>query len=163
MNQRGYYSRKVRAGKRTYFFDVRATRNGDFFMTITESKKKHNDSGFENHKVFIYKEDFHKFIHAIKEGLEHIHSDLNELNVQDINEPSTPSTTQSLKRRLTRSSCLTTLNNAINAKNEGKSAIMVSHSLAHHVTWHTHPIENQVRLWTYIASQPLSDQVRPRQ
>mgnify|MGYP003328996782 CR=1 FL=1 len=86
MNQRGYYSRKVRAGKRTYFFDVRATRNGDFFMTITESKKKHNDSGFENHKVFIYKEDFHKFIHALKEGLEHIHADLNELNIQDINE-----------------------------------------------------------------------------
>ena len=86
MNQRGYYSRKVRAGKRTYFFDVRATRNGDFFMTITESKRKHNDSGFENHKVFIYKEDFHKFIHALKEGLEHIHADLNELNIQDINE-----------------------------------------------------------------------------
>lgn len=55
-------------------------------MTITESKKKHNDSGFENHKVFIYKEDFHKFIHALKEGLEHIHTDLNELDVQDINE-----------------------------------------------------------------------------
>ena len=73
MNQRGYYSRKVRAGKRTYFFDVRATRSGDFFMTITESKKRHNDSGFDNHKVFIYKEDFHKFIHAMKEGLEHIH------------------------------------------------------------------------------------------
>ena len=86
MNQRGYYSRKVRAGKRTYFFDVRATRNGDFFMTITESKKKHKDSGFDNHKVFIYKEDFHKFIHALKEGLEHIHTDLNELDVQDINE-----------------------------------------------------------------------------
>lgn len=87
MNQRGYYSRKVRAGKRTYFFDVRATRNGDFFMTITESKKKHDNSGFENHKVFIYKEDFHKFIHALKEGLEHIHTDLNELDIQDINEP----------------------------------------------------------------------------
>ncbi len=87
MNQRGYYSRKVRAGKRTYFFDVRATRNGDFFMTITESKKKHKDSGFDNHKVFIYKEDFHKFIHALKEGLEHIHTDLNELDNQDINEP----------------------------------------------------------------------------
>ena len=86
MHQRGYYSRKVRAGKRTYFFDVRATRNGDFFMTITESKKKHKDSGFDNHKVFIYKEDFHKFIHALKEGLEHIHTDLNELDVQDINE-----------------------------------------------------------------------------
>lgn len=55
-------------------------------MTITESKRKHNDSGFENHKVFIYKEDFHKFIHALKEGLEHIHTDLNELDVQDINE-----------------------------------------------------------------------------
>ena len=81
MNQRGYYSRKVRAGKRTYFFDVRATRNGDFFMTITESKKKHKDSGFDNHKVFIYKEDFHKFIHALKEGLEHIHTELNELDV----------------------------------------------------------------------------------
>ena len=86
MNQRGYYSRKVRAGKRTYFFDVRATRNGDFFMTITESKKIHKDSGFDNHKVFIYKEDFHKFIHALKEGLEHIHTELNELDVQDINE-----------------------------------------------------------------------------
>ncbi len=86
MNQRGYYSRKVRAGKRTYFFDVRATRNGDFFMTITESKKKHDDSGFENHKVFIYKEDFHKFIHALKEGLEHIHNDLDELDIRDINE-----------------------------------------------------------------------------
>ena len=87
MNQRGYYSRKVRAGKRTYFFDVRATRNGDFFMTITESKKKHNDSGFENHKVFIYKEDFHKFVHALKEGLEHIHTNLNEMDIQDINTP----------------------------------------------------------------------------
>ena len=87
MNQRGYYSRKVRAGKRTYFFDVRATRNGDFFMTITESKKKHNDSGFENHKVFIYKEDFHKFVHALKEGLEHIHTNLNEMDIQDINAP----------------------------------------------------------------------------
>ena len=53
-------------------------------MTITESKRKHNDSGFDNHKVFIYKEDFHKFIHAMKEGLEHIHSDLSELDVQDI-------------------------------------------------------------------------------
>ena len=87
MNQRGYYSRKVRAGKRTYFFDVRATRNGDFFMTITESKKKHNDSGFENHKVFIYKEDFHKFVHALKEGLEHIHTNLSEMDIQDINTP----------------------------------------------------------------------------
>ena len=118
MNQRGYYSRKVRAGKRTYFFDVRATRNGDFFMTITESKKKHNDSGFENHKVFIYKEDFHKFIHALKEGLEHIHTDLNELDVQDINEAQ-HTIEDGVKEEETNPVELSNdLNRAIEAKNE---------------------------------------------
>lgn len=118
MNQRGYYSRKVRAGKRTYFFDVRATRNGDFFMTITESKRKHNDSGFENHKVFIYKEDFHKFIHAMKEGLEHIHSDLSELNIQDINEPRDTTDNAIAEEDSSPVEMSDDLNNAINAKNE---------------------------------------------
>ena len=118
MNQRGYYSRKVRAGKRTYFFDVRATRNGDFFMTITESKKKHNDSGFENHKVFIYKEDFHKFIHAMKEGLEHIHSDLSELNIQDINEPRDTTDEAIAEEDSSPVEMSDDLNNAINAKNK---------------------------------------------
>lgn len=118
MNQRGYYSRKVRAGKRTYFFDVRATRNGDFFMTITESKRKHNDSGFENHKVFIYKEDFHKFIHAMKEGLEHIHSDLSELNIQDINEPRNTTDDAIAEEDSSPVEMSDELNNAINAKNE---------------------------------------------
>ena len=118
MNQRGYYSRKVRAGKRTYFFDVRATRNGDFFMTITESKRKHNDSGFENHKVFIYKEDFHKFIHAMKEGLEHIHSDLSELNIQDINEPRDTPDDAIAEEDSSPVEMSDDLNNAINAKNE---------------------------------------------
>ncbi|MGC6421125.1 MAG: DUF3276 family protein [Chitinophagales bacterium] len=118
MNQRGYYSRKVRAGKRTYFFDVRATRNGDFFMTITESKRKHNDSGFENHKVFIYKEDFHKFIHAMKEGLEHIHSDLSELNIQDINEPRDTMDDAIAEEDSSPVEMSDDLNNAINAKNE---------------------------------------------
>lgn len=118
MNQRGYYSRKVRAGKRTYFFDVRATRNGDFFMTITESKRKHNDSGFENHKVFIYKEDFHKFIHAMKEGLEHIHSDLSELNIQDINEPKDTTGDAIAEEDSSPVEMSDDLNNAINAKNE---------------------------------------------
>ncbi|MGB0458279.1 MAG: DUF3276 family protein [Chitinophagales bacterium] len=118
MNQRGYYSRKVRAGKRTYFFDVRATRNGDFFMTITESKRKHNDSGFENHKVFIYKEDFHKFIHAMKEGLEHIHSDLSELNIQDINEPRDTTDDAIAEEDSSPVEMSDDLNNAINAKNE---------------------------------------------
>lgn len=118
MNQRGYYSRKVRAGKRTYFFDVRATRNGDFFMTITESKKKHNDSGFENHKVFIYKEDFHKFIHALKEGLEHIHTDLNELDIQDINESRDTTDEGITEEDSSPVEMSDDLNNAINAKNE---------------------------------------------
>ena len=118
MNQRGYYSRKVRAGKRTYFFDVRATRNGDFFMTITESKRKHNDSGFENHKVFIYKEDFHKFIHALKEGLEHIHTDLNELDVQDINEVQHAIEDGVTEEETNRVELSNDLNRAIEAKNE---------------------------------------------
>jgi len=118
MNQRGYYSRKVRAGKRTYFFDVRATRNGDFFMTITESKRKHNDSGFENHKVFIYKEDFHKFIHALKEGLEHIHTDLNELDIQDINEYKPTVEDELEKDEASQVELSNDLNRAIEAKNE---------------------------------------------
>lgn len=118
MNQRGYYSRKVRAGKRTYFFDVRATRNGDFFMTITESKRKHNDSGFENHKVFIYKEDFHKFIHALKEGLEHIHTDLNELDIQDIYEYKKTVEDEVEKDEASQVELSDDLNRAIEAKNE---------------------------------------------
>ena len=118
MNQRGYYSRKVRAGKRTYFFDVRATRNGDFFMTITESKKKHNDSGFDNHKVFIDKEDFHKFIHALKEGLEHIHTDLNELDIQDINEYKPTLEDEVEKDEVGQVELSDDLNRAIEAKNE---------------------------------------------
>lgn len=58
------YSETVRAGKRTYFFDVKATRNNDYYLTITESKKRFNKEGkqyFEKHKVFLYKEDFEKF------------------------------------------------------------------------------------------------------
>lgn len=118
MNQRGYYSRKVRAGKRTYFFDVRATRNGDFFMTITESKRKPNDSGFENHKVFIYKEDFHKFIHALKEGLEHIHTDLNELDIRDINEIKSAVIEEVQEDKDSPLELSDDLNRAIEAKNE---------------------------------------------
>ena len=87
-------------------------------MTITESKKKHNDSGFENHKVFIYKEDFHKFIHALKEGLEHIHTDLNELDVQDINEAQ-HTIEDGVKEEETNPVELSNdLNRAIEAKNE---------------------------------------------
>lgn len=58
------YSKVVRAGKRTYFFDVKATRSGDYYLTITESRKKTNRDGsqvFEKNKIYLYKEDFAKF------------------------------------------------------------------------------------------------------
>jgi len=70
------YSKKVRAGKRTYFFDVRATRAGDNYLTITESKRKFKEDGegvfYEKHKIFLYKEDFEKFKEAIDNTIERI-------------------------------------------------------------------------------------------
>ena len=69
---REIFSRAVRAGKRTYFFDVKATRNNDYFLTITESKKRfHKDVRFffEKHKIFLYKEDFEKFSDGFSEVL----------------------------------------------------------------------------------------------
>jgi hypothetical protein len=77
-NKRGndeIYSNSIRAGKRTYFFDVRKTRNGEMFLTITESKKIMKDEGnfhFEKHKIFLYKEDFEKFSNGLKEALDFI-------------------------------------------------------------------------------------------
>ena len=62
------YSKRIRAGKRrTYFFDVRATRGNDYYLTITESRKRFNDNGYDRHKIFLYKEDFNKFIKALTE------------------------------------------------------------------------------------------------
>ena len=69
------HSMAVRAGKRTYFFDVKATRRNDYYLTITESKKRFNRDGkffYEKHKVFLYKEDFDKFADALKEVIEYI-------------------------------------------------------------------------------------------
>ena len=68
------YSQRVRAGKRTYFFDVRTTRGGDYYVTITESKKIFNDDGFyyQKHKIFLYKEDFNKFQDAMNGTLDHV-------------------------------------------------------------------------------------------
>lgn len=69
------YSKAVRAGKRTYFFDVKATRRNDFYLTITESKKRFNRDGryyFEKHKIFLYKEDFEKFIEGLTEMVDYI-------------------------------------------------------------------------------------------
>jgi hypothetical protein len=72
---REIFSRAVRAGKRTYFFDVKATRRNDYFLTITESKKRFQKDGrffFEKHKIFLYKEDFEKFADGFQEVMEFI-------------------------------------------------------------------------------------------
>ena len=66
------YSKKVRAGKRTYFFDVKATRSNDYYITITESKKRLEDGVFIKHKIFLYKEDFEKFAEGLKESVDYI-------------------------------------------------------------------------------------------
>jgi hypothetical protein len=71
------FSQTVRAGKRTYFFDVKATRNNEYYLTITESKKRFNKEGkqyFEKHKVFLYREDFEKF----RDGLTEVISFINK-------------------------------------------------------------------------------------
>ncbi|MCY1534465.1 hypothetical protein D9M68_698380 [compost metagenome] len=68
------FSKKVRAGKRTYFFDVKATRSGDYYLTLTESKKRLEDGVFVKHKIFLYKEDFEKFTEGLNETVEYIKS-----------------------------------------------------------------------------------------
>ena len=68
---------KLRAGrKRTYFFDVRPTRSEDYYLTITESKRKFDGEGYERHKIFIYKEDLNKFIAVLNNTVDHIKSEL---------------------------------------------------------------------------------------
>ena len=69
------FSKPVRAGKRTYFFDVKSTRGNDYYLTITESKKRFGEDGkffYEKHKIFLYKEDFEKFIDGLNEAVQHI-------------------------------------------------------------------------------------------
>lgn len=76
-NNESIYSKRIRAGKRrTYFFDVRSTRGNDYFITITESKKRFDDNGYERHKMFLYKEDFNKFITALTETVDYVKTDL---------------------------------------------------------------------------------------
>lgn len=76
-DKNGVYSKKVRAGKRrTYFFDVRTTKGNDYYLTITESKKRFDEEAYDRHKIFVYKEDFMKFIHALEETIEHIKTEL---------------------------------------------------------------------------------------
>ena len=71
------YSKRIRAGKRrTYFFDVKATRGNDYYLTITESRKRFNDNGYDRHKIFLYKEDFNKFCKALTEAVDYVKTDL---------------------------------------------------------------------------------------
>ncbi|MCF6359975.1 MAG: PUR family DNA/RNA-binding protein [Cyclobacteriaceae bacterium] len=76
--QKEIFSESVRAGKRTYFFDVKATRSNDYYLTITESKRRNKDDGYtyEKHKIFLYKEDFNKFVSALNKSIDHVKEEL---------------------------------------------------------------------------------------
>ncbi len=76
------FSKVVRAGKRTYFFDVKSTRANDYYVTITESKKRFADDGkfsYEKHKIFLYKEDFDKFRDGFTEVIDYIKANAPEI------------------------------------------------------------------------------------
>ena len=71
------YSNKVRAGKRrTYFFDVRETKGGDYYLTLTESTKKFHGERYERHKIFLYKEDFNRFLNGLEDAINHVKNNL---------------------------------------------------------------------------------------
>lgn len=71
------YSKKVKAGsRRTYFFDVRRTKGEDYYITLTESTKKPNSDHYERHKIFLYKEDFNRFLHSLEEVIAHVKENL---------------------------------------------------------------------------------------
>ncbi len=80
------FSKAVRAGKRTYFFDVKATKRNEFYVTVTESKKRFHDDGgyhFEKHKIFLYKEDFDKFSEGLNEVVNFINKNSENFEYQD--------------------------------------------------------------------------------
>ncbi len=71
------YSKRIKAGKRrTYFFDVRETRGNDFYLTITESRKRFDSDGYDRHKIFLYKEDFNKFVKGLGEAVDYVKTEL---------------------------------------------------------------------------------------
>lgn len=76
-NNEVLYTQRLKAGKRrTYFFDVRTTKGNDYFITLTESKKRFDDNGYERHKIYIYKEDFNKFLKALGDTIQHVKTEL---------------------------------------------------------------------------------------
>jgi hypothetical protein len=75
--QESVYSKRIKAGKRrTYFFDVRETRGSDYYLTITESRKRFDSDGYDRHKIFLYKEDFNKFVKGLSEAVDYVKTDL---------------------------------------------------------------------------------------
>ena len=71
------FSKKVRAGKRrTYFFDVRRTKGDDYYLTLTESTRRFNGDGYERHKIFLYKEDFNRFVDGLTEAVDFVKTEL---------------------------------------------------------------------------------------
>ncbi len=87
------FTKIVRAGKRTYFFDVKATRKEDYYLTITESKKRLGKEGkvfYEKHKIFLYKEDFEKFADGLKDAVTYIDNGKDEIVVSKPMEDAEP-------------------------------------------------------------------------
>lgn len=75
--QESVYSNRVRAGKRrTYFFDVRKTKGDDYYLTITESTRKFDSDRYERHKIFLYKEDFNRFVEGLEDTVNHVKTEL---------------------------------------------------------------------------------------
>lgn len=75
--QESVYSKRIKAGKRrTYFFDIKSTRSNDYYLTITESRKKLNEDGYDRHKIFVYKEDFNKFIEGLNDAVDYVKTEL---------------------------------------------------------------------------------------
>lgn len=79
-DQEEIYSQRIKAGKRTYFFDVKATRGQDYYLTITESKRRQHEGedrvSYEKHKIFLYKEDFLKFADALQDAIDYVREEL---------------------------------------------------------------------------------------
>jgi len=97
------FTKIVRAGKRTYFFDVKATRRDDYYLTITESKKRLGKEGkvfYEKHKIFLYKEDFEKFSEGLKDAVEYIGNG-KEITATILQIPDTEQTSEQGKTELT--------------------------------------------------------------
>jgi hypothetical protein len=92
------FSKSVRAGKRTYFFDVKSTRRDDYYLTITESKKRYNKDGryfYEKHKLFLYKEDFEKFLEGLNDTIGFIQGEQPEKLTQTPDQPTADEPVQS--------------------------------------------------------------------